>query len=57
MQRSTAKVDGKFLKYSSSDGKFIGADASPDTLEDVTAETVSASKAVVVDSNKDIIWF
>ena len=33
VQRSTAKVDGKFLKYSSSDGKFIGADASPDTLK------------------------
>ena len=57
VQRSTAKVDGKFLKYSSSDGKFIGADASPDTLEDVTAGTVAASKAVVVDSNKDITGF
>ena len=57
VQRSTAKVDGKFLKYSSSDGKFVGADASPTTLEDVTAGTVSASKAVVVDSNKDITGF
>ena len=57
VQRSTAKVDGKFLKFSSSDGKFIGADASPDTLENVTAGTVSASKAVVVDSNKDITGF
>ena len=57
VQRSTAKVDGKFLKFSSSDGKFIGADASPDTLEDVTAGTVAASKAVVVDSNKDITGF
>ena len=57
VQRTTAKVDGKFLKYSSSDGKFIGADASPTTLEDVTAGTVAASKAVVVDSNKDITGF
>ena len=57
VQRTTAKVDGKFLKYSSSDGKFIGADASSDALEDVTAGTVAASKAVVVDSNKDITGF
>ena len=28
VQSSTAKVDGKFLKYSSSDGKWVGADAS-----------------------------
>ena len=57
VQRTTAKVDGKFLKYSSSDGKFIGADASSDALENVTAGTVAASKAVVVDSNKDITGF
>lgn len=57
VQKSTAVVDGKFLKYSSSDGKFIGADASPTELSGVTAGTISASKAVVVDSNKDITGF
>ena len=57
VQKSTAVVDGKFLKYSSSDGKFIGADASATELTGVTAGTVTASKAVVVDSNKDIDGF
>ena len=57
VQKSTAVVDGKFLKYSSSDKKFIGADASATELTGVTAGTVSASKAVVVDSNKDITGF
>ena len=57
VQKSTAVVAGKFLKYSSSDGKFIGADASATELTGVTAGTVSASKAVVVDSNKDITGF
>jgi hypothetical protein len=57
VQKSTAIVDGKFLKYSSSDGKFIGADASATELTGVTAGTVSASKAVVVDSSKDITGF
>ena len=59
VQRSTALVDGKFLKYSSSDGKFIGADAGSTTSEftGVTAGTVTASKGVLVDSNKDITGF
>jgi len=57
VQKSTAVVDGKFLKYSSSTGKFIGADASPTELSGVTAGTITASKAVVVDSNKDIDGF
>ena len=57
VQKSTAVVDGKFLKYSSSDGKFIGADASATELTGITAGTVSASKAVVVDSSKDITGF
>jgi len=57
VQKSTAVVDGKFLKYSSSDGKFIGADASATELTGVTAGTISASKAVIVDSNKDITGF
>jgi len=57
VQKSTAVVDGKFLKYSSSDGKFIGADAGATELTGVTAGTVSASKAVIVDSSKDITGF
>ena len=57
VQKSTAVVDGKFLKYSSSAGKFIGADASDDSTTGVTAGTISASKAVIVDSNKDITGF
>ena len=57
VQKSTAVVDGKFLKYSSSAGKFVGADASATELTGVTAGTISASKAVIVDSNKDITGF
>jgi len=57
VQKSTAVVDGKFLKYSSSAGKFIGADASDESTTGVTAGTISASKAVIVDSNKDITGF
>ena len=57
VQKSTAVVDGKFLKYSSSDGKFIGADASASEFSGVTAGTVTASKGVIVDSNKDIDGF
>ena len=57
VQKSTAVVDGKFLKYSSSAGKFVGADASDDSTTGVTAGTISASKAVIVDSNKDITGF
>ena len=38
VDRDTAKVDGKFLKYSSSSGKFIGADASGG--EEVEANTM-----------------
>ena len=55
VQKSTAVVDGKFLKYSSSDGKFIGADAGATELTGVTAGTVSASKAVIVDSSLHFI--
>jgi len=57
VQKSTAVVDGKFLKYSSSDGKFIGADASASEFSGVTAGTITASKGVIVDSNKDIDGF
>ena len=54
VQKSTAVVDGKFLKYSSSAGKFIGADTSASEFSGVTAGTITASKGVIVDSNKDI---
>jgi len=57
VQKSTAVVDGKFLKYSSSAGKFIGADADAAEFSGVTAGTVTASKGVIVDSNKDIDGF
>ena len=57
VQKSTAVVDGKFLKYSSSAGKFIGADTSASEFSGVTAGTVTASKGVIVDSNKDIDGF
>ena len=57
VQKSTAVVDGKFLKYSSSAGKFIGADTSASEFSGVTAGTITASKGVIVDSNKDIDGF
>jgi hypothetical protein len=57
VQKSTAVVDGKFLKYSSSAGKFIGADAGGSEFSGVTAGTITASKGVIVDSNKDIDGF
>ena len=40
VQRSTAKVDGKFLKYDSSSGKFIGADASGSSTSTIEANTM-----------------
>ena len=45
VQRSTAKVDGKFLKYSSSDGKFVGDEPSVTSL---------AITALVIDGGTDI---
>ena len=43
VQRTTAKVDGKFLKYSSSAGKFIGADASgAAAAADLTGNTLAS---------------
>ena len=45
IQRSTAKVDGKFLKYSSSDSKWIGADASGGGSS--AADDISAGDAAV----------
>ena len=41
VQRTTAKVDGKFLKYSSSDGKFIGADGGG-AAADLSGNTLSS---------------
>ena len=44
VQRTTAKVDGKFLKYSSSAGQFIGADSvSDETLQDIVGNMVSSN--------------
>ena len=43
-QRSTAKVDGKFLKYDSSSDKFVGADASSGAA---AADDISAGDAAV----------
>ena len=40
VERSTAKVDGKFLKYSSSSGKFVGADASGGDTSEIEANTM-----------------
>ena len=45
VQKSTAKVDGKFLKYSSSDSKWIGADASGGGSS--AADDISAGDAAV----------
>ena len=41
VQRTTAKVDGKFLKYSSSAGKFIGADGGG-AAADLSGNTLSS---------------
>ena len=43
VQTSTAKVDGKFLKYSSSDSKWVGADAGGSAV----ADDISAGDAAV----------
>ena len=43
VQRTTAKVDGKFLKYSSSAGKFIGVDVSSTAAAaDLTGNTLAS---------------
>ena len=45
VQSSTAKVDGKFLKFDSSSGKFVGDDASVsnETIQDVVGNMVSSN--------------
>jgi len=64
VERSTAKVDGKFLKYSSSDSKWIGADASGESAADdlsagdaaVTITTTSGDITIdAAANNSDII--
>jgi hypothetical protein len=46
VDRTTAKVDGKFLKYQASTGKFIGADTvsiTDEQLEDVVGAMISSN--------------
>ena len=45
VDRDTAKVDGKFLKFDSSSGKFVGDDASVsnETIQDVVGNMVSSN--------------
>ena len=45
VDRNTAKVNGKFLKYQSSTGKFIGADAgvTDEQLQDVVGGMISSN--------------
>ena len=45
VQSSTAKVDGKFLKFDSSSGKFVGDDASVsnETIQDIVGAMVSSN--------------
>ena len=47
MYRDTAKVDGKFLKYQASSGKFVGADAgdtvTDEQLQDVVGAMISSN--------------
>ena len=45
VDRDTAKVNGKFLKFDSSSGKFIGADATPtdESIQDIIGAMVSSN--------------
>ena len=45
VDRTTAKVDGKFLKFQSSTGKFVGADAgvTNEQLQDVVGAMISSN--------------
>ena len=45
VDRDTAKVDGKYLKFDSSSGKFIGADATPtnESIQDLIGDMVSSN--------------
>ena len=55
VQRSTAKVDGKFLKYSSSDGKFVGDEPSVSSLA-ITALDIDGGTDIGADlADADLI--
>ena len=55
VQRSTAKVDGKFLKYSSSDGKFVGDEPSVTSLA-ITALDIDGGTDIGADlADADLI--
>ena len=45
VDRDTAKVNGKFLKFDSSSGKFVGADANPtdESIQDIIGAMVSSN--------------
>ena len=56
VQSSTAKVDGKFLKYSSSDSKWIGADASGSSaISDLDIDGGTDIGAALVDADLFIV--
>ena len=58
VQSSTAKVDGKFLKYSSSDGKWIGADASgggSSAIADLDIDGATDIGAAIADADLFIV--
>ena len=53
VQRSTAKVDGKFLKYNSSEGKWVGASGlSADLFKTIS---VSGQDDIVADDTEDTL--
>jgi|LUML01.1.fsa_nt_gb hypothetical protein len=58
VQRSTAKVDGKFLKYQSSTGKFIGSESSAEIkfgflLNGTDGSSTNAGDYIVLDTEAD----
>ena len=58
VQRSTAKVDGKFLKYSSSAGKFIGSESSAEIkfgflLNGTDGSSTNAGDYIVLNTEAD----
>ena len=55
IQRSTAKVDGKVLQYSSSDGKWIGATALTGALTDLDIDGGTDIGAALADADLFIV--
>ena len=58
VQRSTAKVDGKFLKYQSSTGKFIGSESSAEIkfgilLNGTDGSSTNAGDYIVLNTEAD----